>query len=183
MIIDAENEIGSHKYRSNLMIANSKYDALLGTPWHIDVQSSIDYANHRVRVNGDRLPTIDPKQNPPKLEKTTVKKNFSSFSENWETNLWKSLPFSKSPMSTLPTRETPGKMRCRAKNSATILRPYRLCKNSIWLSATTYRVGFHPGGRLTIAINRTLPKKCHANQCFSSHLPSYQQPRNKSPIC
>lgn len=43
IVIDAEVGIGSHKYRSNWIVSDCRYDILLGMPWHHNAYRRINY--------------------------------------------------------------------------------------------------------------------------------------------
>lgn len=74
MIIEAEIEVGSHKYRSNWAVANCRYDVLLGMPWHIDCKTKIKYTEGTVIVNGKSLPIIGSSSQVVKITSLGVKK-------------------------------------------------------------------------------------------------------------
>lgn len=42
IVLDTEIQIGDHKYKSNWIVADCRYDVLLGMPWHVDCSSKID---------------------------------------------------------------------------------------------------------------------------------------------
>lgn len=56
IIVDAEIEIGAHRYRSNWVVANCRYDMLLGMPWHEFTNPDTDYIKKTVRVGDILLP-------------------------------------------------------------------------------------------------------------------------------
>lgn len=49
VVLDAEVEIGTHKYRSNWAVANCRYDMLLGILWHQDFNPSVNYSTKQVK--------------------------------------------------------------------------------------------------------------------------------------
>lgn len=63
IVIGAEVEIGKHKYTSNWVVANSRYDLLLGMPWHTETNPQTDYDSQSVQVGDVVLPRksiVDP---------------------------------------------------------------------------------------------------------------------------
>ena len=54
-IIGATLKIGKHEYDSNWFLANCRYDALLGMPWHVVINPSIDYQKKIVKVGKHEL--------------------------------------------------------------------------------------------------------------------------------
>ena len=61
MVIDGVLEIDNHKYVSNWIVAECRYDVLLGMPWHVANNPQIDYVSRIVRV-GDENIYIDEKK-------------------------------------------------------------------------------------------------------------------------
>ena len=59
MVINGTLKIGSHAYTSNWIVAECRYDVLLGMPWHVASNPLIDYERRIVRVDDDELP-FDP---------------------------------------------------------------------------------------------------------------------------
>lgn len=55
IVLPAAVEIGSHLYLSNWTVTNSRYDFILGTPWHVSQKSNINYVNHSVSVDKEPL--------------------------------------------------------------------------------------------------------------------------------
>lgn len=55
-MLDAELSMRDHIYRSNFVVADSRYDVLLGMPWHKSESSRIYYAKPTVCVNEEHLP-------------------------------------------------------------------------------------------------------------------------------
>lgn len=49
-------QMGSHSYCSNWVIADIRYDIILGIPWHESQKPKIDYEPQEVRVDGKLLP-------------------------------------------------------------------------------------------------------------------------------
>ena len=47
--------IGKHSYKSNWLVANCRYEVLLGMPWHVAHNPLIDYSQRIVKVNSDEL--------------------------------------------------------------------------------------------------------------------------------
>lgn len=56
-VVETEVELGPHRYTSNLVIANCRYDLLLGMPWHFEVKPKTDYNTKIVLVDGRELPS------------------------------------------------------------------------------------------------------------------------------
>lgn len=57
IVIDAELEIGKMKYRSNWIVANCRYEILLGIPWHIKCKPTMDYGSGCLKLGDIELPT------------------------------------------------------------------------------------------------------------------------------
>lgn len=55
VVINATIQIGYHKYSSNWAVASCRYDVLLGTPWHHDMNPITDYTNGTVTVGKEIL--------------------------------------------------------------------------------------------------------------------------------
>ena len=55
VILGATLRIGKHKYKSNWLVANCRYDVLLGMPWHVANNPSIDYKERIVTVGSDDI--------------------------------------------------------------------------------------------------------------------------------
>ena len=53
MILNGTIMIGSHTYTSNFLVGSSRYDVLLGMPWHVANNPKIDYYNHRVLIGNE----------------------------------------------------------------------------------------------------------------------------------
>lgn len=56
IVIEAELEIGRHKYTSRWVVSNSRYDHLLGMPWHTEKNPQIDLDTQTIRANDVVLP-------------------------------------------------------------------------------------------------------------------------------
>ncbi len=56
MIYNATVQIGEHFYTLNWAVANTRYDALLGMPWHKVYNPKIDYRKHSVHIEGMSVP-------------------------------------------------------------------------------------------------------------------------------
>ena len=53
VVINETLQIGSHAYTSNWVVADCRYDVLLGMPWHVANKPKIDYVKRFVVVDGD----------------------------------------------------------------------------------------------------------------------------------
>ena len=51
VVYEGTLRIGSHTYTSNWLVADCRYDVLLGTPWHVANNPQIDYKKRIVTVN------------------------------------------------------------------------------------------------------------------------------------
>eukprot|EP00171_Calliarthron_tuberculosum_P016982 IDg16982t1 len=56
IVMDAEIKIERHKYRSNWVVADCRYDVMLGMPWHRAVLPILKYGNSVLEVAGCNLP-------------------------------------------------------------------------------------------------------------------------------
>ena len=50
IVLGATLEIGNHAYKSNWLVANCRYDVLLGMPWHVEIKPKIDYEKKNFMV-------------------------------------------------------------------------------------------------------------------------------------
>lgn len=57
VVVDTEIELGTHSYRSNWIVANCRYDLILGMPWHEATNPSVDYVAKTVTIEGKALPS------------------------------------------------------------------------------------------------------------------------------
>lgn len=57
MVVGAEVEIGPHQYTSNWVVADCRYDIMLGMPWHVENDLKINYRTGKLSANGVALPT------------------------------------------------------------------------------------------------------------------------------
>ena len=62
MIIGATLKMGNHKYKSNWIVASCRYDVLLGMPWHVIHNPSIDYKERTIQLDES---TLRPDPKPP----------------------------------------------------------------------------------------------------------------------
>lgn len=56
LIRNATLHLGEHAYTSNWAVADSRYDVMLGMPWHAEVNPKIFYAKRELRFKGKMLP-------------------------------------------------------------------------------------------------------------------------------
>ncbi len=73
-IIGATLQIGKHSYKSNWLVANCRYDVLLGMPWHVAHNPKIDYEKRIVKVGENELSTEVSNENEFKVLNLSVKK-------------------------------------------------------------------------------------------------------------
>lgn len=62
LILSGTLKLGAHKYTSNWVVANARYDVLLGIPWHVAHNPRVDYVQRVVQVGDDEIP-VDPFDN------------------------------------------------------------------------------------------------------------------------
>ena len=43
-------KVGPHTYKSTFVVADCRYDVLLGMPWRVENKLFVDYKNQRVRI-------------------------------------------------------------------------------------------------------------------------------------
>lgn len=73
-IIGATLRIGKHLYKSNWLVANCRYDLLLGMPWHVAHNPCINYDKKIVKVGENELKTDAIEQSGLKVLNLSVKK-------------------------------------------------------------------------------------------------------------
>lgn len=74
VIVGAEIGIGSHTYRSNWIVADCRYDILLGMPWNVDCRPSVDYKSKTIKIGNNTLPTYAERNRSVKVCNMGVKK-------------------------------------------------------------------------------------------------------------
>lgn len=74
IVVNATIQIGRHSYTSNWAVANSRYDVLLGMPWHTDTLPTIDYEDRTISVHGYNIPVPKKSWNRPSIANISVKK-------------------------------------------------------------------------------------------------------------
>ena len=73
LILNGTLKLGSHGYTSNWLVASSRYDVLLGMPWHVANNPEIDYSNRVVKVGSDVFPVdFREEENVPRVEVTNL---------------------------------------------------------------------------------------------------------------
>ena len=55
VILGATLVVGKHSYKSNWLVANCRYDVLLGMPWHVAFNPNINYEKRIVKVGPDEI--------------------------------------------------------------------------------------------------------------------------------
>lgn len=48
-------QIGNHKYSSRFVLGSTRYDVILGTPWHKYVRPEADYESNTVKIGDERI--------------------------------------------------------------------------------------------------------------------------------
>jgi hypothetical protein len=56
IIMDGRLKVGNHEYLSNFVVANCRYDVLLGMPWHVASNPRVSYTAREVQLNDGALP-------------------------------------------------------------------------------------------------------------------------------
>lgn len=74
IVLETEVEIGPLKYRSNWIVADCRYDILLGMPWHVHCKPSIDYETGELKTGNVILPTHKDSSRTIKVQNIVVKK-------------------------------------------------------------------------------------------------------------
>lgn len=67
-------QIGDHEYTSDWAIASSRYNIIIGMPWHVSQSRRIYYKSRTVSVNGSVLPMTSEKTRTQKVKKMSIKK-------------------------------------------------------------------------------------------------------------
>lgn len=56
MVLNVEMKIGNHSYKSNQVVADSRYDVLLlGIPWQVNNNKNVDYDLRIVNIRDMKL--------------------------------------------------------------------------------------------------------------------------------
>lgn len=55
MVAAGTVSIGSYTYTSNWIVADCRYDVLLGMPWHTEENARVDYHLRSLRVRDHRI--------------------------------------------------------------------------------------------------------------------------------
>lgn len=58
IILDGRLKVGNHEYLSNFVVANCRYDVLLGMPWHVASNPQVSYPARVVQLKDDTLPVM-----------------------------------------------------------------------------------------------------------------------------
>jgi len=77
IVLNGTLKIGSHTYSSNWAVSDCRYDILLGMPWHVAHNPTIDYENRIVRVDGDKIPIDSTSETEQKLDSAVKVTNMS----------------------------------------------------------------------------------------------------------
>ena len=59
VLINGTLRLGAHTYTSNWIVADCRYDVLLGMPWHVANNTDIDYVSRIVKVRDVVIPVAD----------------------------------------------------------------------------------------------------------------------------
>ncbi len=51
LVDTASVKIGTHEYNSKFVLGDTRYDVILGTPWHKDMKPTTKYDKNEVRIN------------------------------------------------------------------------------------------------------------------------------------
>lgn len=57
VVVDGLVEIGNLKYKSNWIVADCRYDILLGMPWHVECTPTVDYRTRTLKAGNTVLPS------------------------------------------------------------------------------------------------------------------------------
>lgn len=74
-------KIGQERFRSSWIVANCRYEVLLGLPWHVWIVSWINNANGKVYTNGDKLICFNWESSNKGVLQLGIKTSFSLYSE------------------------------------------------------------------------------------------------------
>ncbi len=74
VLLAATLRIDKHFYKSNWLVANCRYDILLGMQWHVTYNSSIDYQKKTVSVDTEVLSKTKQRRNTVEVMNVSVKK-------------------------------------------------------------------------------------------------------------
>ena len=73
LVENAKIEIQDHRYDSNFVLADTRYDALLGTPWHHDVQPKPNYETGEVEIGKTVITSMKPESSSSHTDDSTEK--------------------------------------------------------------------------------------------------------------
>lgn len=74
VVLNARLKCGKHVYRSNFAVANCRCDVLLGMPWHVDCNPTIEYEVPTVAIADHCLPMQSDDSCSPVITNMGVKK-------------------------------------------------------------------------------------------------------------
>lgn len=77
IVLNGTLTIGAHTYTSNWVVMNTRYDVLLGMPWHVANNPEVDYPNRIVKVNEEILNLSDDPEKTNVNETSTTITNLS----------------------------------------------------------------------------------------------------------
>lgn len=77
IVLNAEIEIGGHRYSSNCVVADCRYDVLLGMPWHEETNPKMNYKTRELKV-GDVTLSISKHMTPSVIIQNLGVKKFRS---------------------------------------------------------------------------------------------------------
>ena len=108
--------MGGHRYCSNWAVAESRYDVLLGMPWHVHCNPKVDYTSREVVVADEILPLDSAVQKSVSISNIGVKKFRSLLRKKGhqkDFEVYQLVPkdstrYSKSPMSGMTERRKTG---------------------------------------------------------------------------
>lgn len=79
VVVNGTLKIGSHTYTSNWVVMNTRYDVLLGMPWHVANNPEVNYPNRIVKVNEEILGLENPNEVPEKEVSTVTNVSVKKF--------------------------------------------------------------------------------------------------------
>lgn len=86
ILVDEEIQIGNHQYKTSWIVANCRYDVMLGMPWHVENNPRVDYDSGKIWVGNTELPSAREFAHVIQVQNIGVKKFRSLLKKKWKSH-------------------------------------------------------------------------------------------------